>query len=155
MLNRFLPYAIGVSIMVAIVGGSMLLLKGVLWASDNLLPPLIKVGWWILGATVVIALPLSISKKMRGGVAVAIMLSSFVYGLIAWLTAIVITYTYWGIVGVIMGLFLAIVGIVPVGLLASAFHGWDGFVPLVVLVALSFGSQIVAVMLAASAATEA
>jgi type IV secretory pathway VirB2 component (pilin) len=33
------------------------------------------------------------------------------------------TLEYWGTAGVLIGLFLAVVGIVPLGIVASAFHG--------------------------------
>ena len=151
MLKKLGGYALGAAFFVALFAIPLLFIKGAMWASEHLLEPLIRIGWWVLAVTVVVALPLAIFKRMRAAVAIAIMYSSFIYGLIAWLTGFVITYTYWGVFGVVFGLFFAGVGVVPFGLLASAFHGWDGFVPLLVLVFLTFGSRIVAFTLAASA----
>ena len=110
-----------------------------------------RVGWWVLAATILIALPLSIFRRVRGAVAVIILYSSFIYGLIAWFTGFIITYNYWGIFGVVLGLFLGLIGVVPLGLLASAFHGWDGFVPLLVLILLTWGSRVGGYMLTVSA----
>jgi len=143
--------ALGAAFFVATLALPVLFIKGAMWASGHLLGPLVTLGWWVLAVTFLVALPLAISKRMRGSVAIAIMYSSFVYGLIAWLTGFVITYDYWGIFGVVFGLFFFGVGVVPLGLLASAFHGWDGFVPLLVLVVLTFGSRIGAFALASSA----
>jgi hypothetical protein len=151
MLAKFGTIALGAALLVALFAVPLLFIKGAMWSSEHLLEPLITVGWLVLGVTIVIALPLSVFKRMRGAMAIAILYSSFVYGLIAWLTGFVITYTHWGVFGVLLGLFLAGVGVVPLGLLASAFHEWDGFVPLVVLVVLTFGSRLVAIALATSA----
>jgi hypothetical protein len=151
MLKKLGNYALGAAFFVALFAVPFLFIKGAVWASEHLLEPLITIAWWVLGVTVVVGLPLAIFKRMRAFVAVAILYSSFVYGLLAWLTGFVITYTYWGVFGVVLGLFFAGVGVVPFGLLASAFHGWNGFVPLLVLVVLTFGTRIGAFALATSA----
>jgi hypothetical protein len=151
MLKKLGFYAVGACFFVAAFAIPVLFIKGAVWASEHLLARLITVGWWVLAANVLIALPLSLFKRLRGAMAVIILYSSFVYGLVAWLTGFIITYSYWGIFGVVFGLLLGGVGVVPLGLLASAFHGWDGFVPLLVLILLTFGSRVGAVMLMTSA----
>jgi hypothetical protein len=151
VLKTLGSFALGACIIVAICAASFLFLRGAVWASEHLLEPLIRIGWWVLAADVLLALPLSIFRRTRVVAAVTLLYSSFVYGLIAWLTGFVITYNYWGVFGVVMGLFFGGVGVVPFGLLASAFHGRDGFVPLLALIVLTFGSRIVAFLLAASA----
>jgi hypothetical protein len=151
MLNKLGGYALGTCVAIAFLALPIVFLMGAVWSSVHLLPLLIDMGWWVLGITVFIALPLAISRKMRGPVAPAIMYSSFFYGVTAWLIGFLLTYTHWGIFAVILGLFIIGIGVVPIGLLASAFHGWDGFFPLLALVILTFGSRIVAIALASSA----
>ena len=151
MLKKVGQVAMFLFIGAALIALPIVFFKGAIWASDVLLQPLIHIGWWVLGLSLFILLPLAVFKKLRGHVAILLLYSSFLYGLIAWLTGFVITYHWWGILGVVIGLFIAGVGVVPTGLLASAFHGWAGFVPLIVLLVLTFGTRFVAFALGESA----
>jgi hypothetical protein len=152
VLKKLGSYALTAAIFAAMIAVPVLFIKGALWAAQHLIQPLHTLGWWLLTTTLFIALPLAISKRMRGSVAVAIFYSSFVYGLLAWPTGFVVAYMHWGVFGVLLGLFLGFVGVVPIGMLASAFNGWDDFGSLLELVVLSFASRAGAFMLLASAA---
>ena len=72
MLTKLGTFAFGAALLVAMFCVPLLLIKGAMWSSEHLLEPLITVGWLVLAVTIAIALPLSISKRMRGVVAIAI-----------------------------------------------------------------------------------
>ena len=116
-------------------------LKGALWASEHLLPPLAKIGWVVLAFNLVIMLPLSLIRKARPITGLVIYLSGILFGMIGWLVGFALTYLLWGPGAVIFGLVLAGVGVVPFGLLACVFHGaWYGFFLLLVITAAAVGS---------------
>ena len=76
------------------------------------------------------------------------MIGSYVLGLSLWVWSLLLTYSIWGGVAVFIGLFLFGVGIVPVAMLATLFHGmWSDLGQLVLGLVLVFGSRILAIWL--------
>jgi|ERR1700733_5818470 len=133
-------FFLGLAIFLAICSIPLVFIKGAMWASDNLLPPLITVGWYALAVNLLLLLPLSLFRRLRGFTGSGMFLSSFLFGLIAWLSGFVITYMLWGKWAVIVGVVFIGVGVVPMALLATLFKGlWGGFLPLLILVVLTFG----------------
>jgi hypothetical protein len=66
-----------------------------------------------------------------------------------WLFGFLVTYAAWGLIGVFIGLFLAGVGVVPLGMIASGLHGqWDMVWQLVLGIALTWGARGLAMWLA-------
>ena len=75
--------------------------------------------------------------------------SSYLFGAALWLTGVAVVYDYWGFFGLILGLLMAGVGVVPLGMLAAALHGaWLEVVNFVVVVGLTFGTRFFALYLA-------
>jgi uncharacterized protein YacL len=66
-----------------------------------------------------------------------------------WCSGVAVTYDLWGTVGVIIGLLIAGVGIVPVAMLATFFHGeWEGLIEFMILIVLTFGLRLLGLWLA-------
>jgi hypothetical protein len=100
--------------------------KGAVWASESLLPPLTQLGWAAFLALVFVLLPLSLVSRIRGHTGTGILLCSYLFGLVCWMSGLLATYQAWGMTGVVLGLMVVGVGVVPVGILASALHGdWN------------------------------
>ena len=60
------------------------------------------------------------------------------------------TLQYWGAIGVFVGVIMGVVGIVPLGMLASAFHSdWSAVGQLALGLVLTFGARMAAFMVAA------
>lgn len=110
---------------------------------------------WLAGILLVINLLLllfAVIPKARGVVGLIIYISSYVYGLSAWIYGLAVTLALWGWIAVIIGLFLGGVGVVPIGMLAAIFHGeWGILWTLLLTVVLTYGSRIVGYALANSA----
>ena len=72
--------------------------------------------------------------------AIGFVTASFVFGAMMWCGGLGVTYEAWGMGGVIIGLVIAGVGIVPVGMLAVLLHGeWQALIVFVILIVLTFG----------------
>ncbi len=134
---------LGIAIFVCILALPVVFIKGSLWASENLLQPLIVIGWIALALNILILLPLSVFKRLRGFTGGGIFLSSYIFGLVAWLLGFVLTYALWGPWAVIVGIVFLGGGVVPIALLATLFKGlWWPFVTLIVLTIVTFGSRV-------------
>ena len=133
----------GILIFVAVISLPVVFIMGSVWASENVLPPLISFGWIVLAVNVVILLPLSLFKRLRGVTGGAIYLSSMVFGLIAWLFGFILTYSIWGLGAVILGILFMGGGVVPMAMLATAFNGlWDPFFIVFVLGVLTIAARM-------------
>ena len=66
-----------------------------------------------------------------------------------WCCGLGVTYEAWGMVGVIIGLVIAGVGIVPVGMLAVLLQGeWQALIVFVIFIVLTFGLRALGFWLA-------
>ena len=143
--------AFGFLVFIAILSLPVVFFMGAAWASKNLLGPLIVIGWILLAINIVIFLPLSIFKRLRGFTGGGMFFSSFIFGIVAWLLGFILTYSIWGTWAVIIGVFFMGVGVVPIALLATAINGyWDPFLTLLVVSALTFGARIIGLLIAES-----
>lgn len=84
------------------------------------------------------------SYRMRVGTVLAI--SSYLYGSLIWLFGLFVTVELWGILGILIGLLLLGVGVIPLGILASIFSAewgilWD-FTVLIALFLISRSASI-------------
>lgn len=68
-----------------------------------------------------VLLPLALWRKTRGGAGVALHYVSYLFGLTTWLLGAAVTFTSFGWVGLIIGLFIAGVGVVPFGIIGAFF----------------------------------
>lgn len=100
----------------------------------------------------IILLLFAVIPRARGVIGNIIIFSSFIYGLSAWIYGLAVTLAIWGWLGVIIGVFLGGVGVVPIGMLASVLGGhWDLFWPLLINIATYFGAIIIGGLLVGSA----
>lgn len=145
-LKRLNTAALGTVISIAVLSIPALFILGSTWAAKNLLHPLMVSGWFFLALDLLVLLPLSLFRGLRGFTGILIFISSFVFGLVTWLLGFILTYSLWGLWAVIIGILLFGGAVVPFALLATMFKGmWEPFFVVLVLVALTFGSRIAGV----------
>src|SRR4030065_2757888 len=133
---------IGTGIVLAMIMLTIFFIKGGVWLASKVLPWLQVIMWVVFTLDILIILSLGIFKKTKGASGIALFLSSFVYGLTLWLWGLLLTYMIWGIVPVIIGLFIMGVGVVPIALLAVAIEGdWAIFWQLILLLVITVGSR--------------
>ena len=144
--------AFGLAIFLAMLAMPFIFIKGAMWASENVLPPLINIGWFALALVLFVLLPLSIFKRLRAYTGGTILISSYLFGLICWLMGFVVTYMLWGLWAIVVGLLFLGGGVVPIAMLASLFKGeWSAIAVLLALVVLTFGTRLLGAYIAQSA----
>lgn len=95
--------------------------------------------------SLVLLVPLSLIPSARGFSAIGFMIASLAFGAILWIWGMAYTYSVWGLFGVIIGLLLFGVGVVPVAMFAALLHGdWGNFGLFVVTAVITFGSRVLA-----------
>jgi hypothetical protein len=88
----------------------------------------------------VVFLPLSFNRRTRGLSAVVFVYSSFGWGLYLWLMAFLYTYTNFGLFWLIVGLFFAGIGVVPIAIIGCLIHAdWSGLLTALTMLAITFG----------------
>ena len=119
-------FILGIGLLIGIILLAYLIIEGGVKVAVYVLP------WGQVAAAITfllmlfVLLPLSFFKKMKGWTSLAFVYGSFVYGIILWLSSLLIAYVLWGVVAVFVGLFLFGVGVVPVAMLAALFNGeWE------------------------------
>ena len=91
----------------------------------------------------IFAIPISFFRKTKNISGNLIISSSYVFGLQLWLSGLLLTLQIWGIWAVIIGLLLLGIGVVPIAMIATLFHGmWMDFGQLILSLILVFGSRI-------------
>jgi hypothetical protein len=147
--NTFITYVVPVLILAGVVVIVALFLKGAMWASEHILPWLVLVALLAAAIDILVLLPLSIVGTLRRFTGGAILASSYVFGLTTWLTGFLFTYLLWGGVAVVIGLFIAGVGVVPMAMLATLFKGmWSELFVLAIMAVMTFGMRVVGLVVA-------
>jgi len=142
-------YLFGALFIAGLILIPLLLLKGGLWLTQTVYPLLIIIYAIALIVCVVIFLPLSLFQKTRAFSSIGILISSYIFGVTVWVWSFLLTYMLWGMLGLIIGLFIMGVGVVPVAILATLLNGeWSAFFQLVLLLVLTFGTRGFALYLA-------
>lgn len=87
-----------------------------------------------------ILMPLAYFRRTKVIAGNGMVIASYVFGLTLWLWGFLLTYAIWGATAVIIGLFIAGVGVVPIAMLATLINAeWSTLIQLVILTALTFG----------------
>jgi uncharacterized protein len=140
----------GIAGFLALVFLMGLYIEGLTWASENLQEYLNIAAKIALAVCVFILLPCALFPPTRIISVFGLLISSVIFGASTWTLGFLVTLHYWGTMGVFVGIFMGVVGIVPLGMLASLFNGdWYAIGILVFGLALTFGARIIAIMLAA------
>jgi len=126
----------------------MLFIKGGVWLSERVYPWLVIINGILLLAVIFLLLPLAIFRRTRPYAGGGIYFSSFFFGLTLFVWSLLITYSLWGVVGIVIGLLLMGFGIVPIAILACLFHGlWSIIGQLLLLLVISLGSRFFGIFL--------
>ena len=141
-LKSFGTGALGLAVIIVLLFCVVLLLHGVEWVSDKVFPFFLRASIYVIAATILILLPLSLIRLTRSFAASLIILGSYVVGLTAWMFGLLTTMDLWGGGAVLFGLLLAGIGVVPLGILAALFHGlWSTVFSIAGLSVMTIGSR--------------
>jgi len=135
---------------VALLVLAALAMNGLAWVSEHVIPYLFVATEIAFAVCVIILFPLALFRRSRVVSAIGFLACSVIFGLCTWVMGFQATLEYWGTAGVLIGLFLAVVGIVPLGIVASAFHGdWVAVGYLTTGLVITFSARAIAYWLVA------
>ena len=78
-LKNIAGFGFGIAIFLGLLVLPFIFIKGAFWASQNILPPLILLGWIALALVLFIFLPLSIFGRWRAFTGTAIFAFSYIF----------------------------------------------------------------------------
>ncbi|TAM01975.1 MAG: hypothetical protein EPN70_18120 [Paraburkholderia sp.] len=130
---------------VVLVGIPLVLIFGLTWLIGKIGPWLEPTFFLTLAVSIFILAPLALIPKIRTTSAIGLLIASYIFGAILWIESFIATYEFWGTLGVLIGLFIAGVGIVPIAILAALVHAdWMSLLGLAMLIAATFGARSLA-----------
>jgi len=156
---RLSPWAAGffaLAVIVALAALIALFVSGIVFVSQHLV-------WYVVAGAiaafwlcVIVFLPLSLFGRTRAFAVIGVLGAAFLFALATWMLGLLATYQAWGGLGVVIGLVLGIVGIVPLGLIAALFSAqWLILGQLIAGIVLTYAARRFAATLSARAAREA
>ena len=145
-------YILGVCIFVGVIFVGVMFVKGSVWLGARVYPWLLLIATLAFWVTLLIFLPLALFRRTRFFAGMSTYFASFVFGLTLWFWAILLSYSIWGIAGIVVGLFLGGIGVVPIAMLASLFNGlWSTLGQLVLLTAITLSCRFFGIFIAEKA----
>lgn len=143
---------VGIAFFLGMITLGIVLLTGAaelsVWALEWT-PAVFGVVFWVV---VLLLLPLALIPPARGFAGGGILIASYIFGGVLWVWSMAFTYEVWGLVAVIIGLFIFGVGVVPIAMLAALLNGqWELLGMFALLIAITFGSRILGYWLAEKA----
>jgi hypothetical protein len=141
---------IGTLTIVAFVFLVALYIAGLAWVFENVEEYVDVAAIIALAVCVFVLLPCAVFRSTRKVSAYGLFISSGIFGASTWILGFLATLQYWGVVGVFVGVIMGVVGIVPLGILASAFHSdWSSVGGLTLGLVLTYSARVIAFRLAA------
>ena len=77
--------------------------------------------WLALAVAVFILLPLSFWRRTRGKAGLGLVICSYIFGLSTWLLGVAVTFGTFGWFGLILGLLVFGVGVIPLAIIGAIF----------------------------------
>ncbi|HTT82739.1 MAG TPA: hypothetical protein VMF67_04615 [Rhizomicrobium sp.] len=131
-------------------------LLGAAYVTPVVTPILIGVSWLAFAICVLILLPLAFFRYTRPASAIGFMIASFIFGASLWFYGFFLAFGYWGYVGIIFGIMMGGIGVVPVAFLAAVVHGaWMFVCDLTIFTVVTFVSRAVSLAIAHKADDDA
>jgi len=141
-LKNMSSFIIGLALIIVIGLLSGAFLFGAAWLSIKALPWLYLASYLAFGFTIFVLLPLTFFRRTRVFASSGLIITSYIFGLNLWCFSFILTLALWGVIAVIIGLFIAMVGVVPIALLATGFSAeWGAFMDIILLLFLTFGCR--------------
>ena len=115
---------------------------GPVWAALRLLPPMSAIGLATFGLHGAALAGCAIQPSLRAPIGRLTYRLSYLYGAIAWLSGLILTYLLWGASAVVAGFLCLGGGVLTTGVLAALAHGdWRHGVTLLVFVVLALAAR--------------
>jgi len=134
---------IGLFALVAIVVIPVAVIGGAVWLSAQLYPWLLALNGLTFVLTVCVLLPNAIFSSTPRFAGNGMVVPYYVFGVTLWVWSLLLTYALWGFLGLLVGLVMAGVGVVPLAMLATLFNGmWSHLGQLVLLLVIALAVRM-------------
>lgn len=135
---------LGFAIMIGFIFLAVILLKGGISLADKIFPYLVKISNWVTLFLIFVLIPMAYFKKSRMYAGMGLYFASYFFGFSMWIYSALVAYIFWGFLALVIGLFLAGIGVLPIAILAAIFNGeWSILGSLVYMIALTYGARII------------
>jgi len=140
---------LGIAIFIALMFALVLFIEGAAKVSAFVFPLLVTATELSIAICIAVFLPLALFKFTRIVSVWGFFVASYIFGLSVWIFGFLVTYELWGGSGVFVGMVLGFVGVVPMGIIASALKGlWIIVIELIFGIFLTYGTRTFAMYLA-------
>jgi len=137
-------FILWIAVVIGFIFLAVILLKGGVSLADKIFPYLVKISNWVTLFLIFILIPMAYFKKTKMYAGIGLYSASYFFGFSMWIYSALVAYIFWGLFALIVGLFLAGIGVLPIAILASIFNGqWAIFLNLIYLMALTYGARII------------
>jgi hypothetical protein len=141
---------LGIAFVVGITLAAAFYIRGLAWVSEHVIEYLIPTVVIAIMLCLFILLPLAMFRTTRTVSAGGFVVASYLFGITTWILGFLTTLHFWSGLGVVIGLLLGIIGIVPLGIIASAFHSdWETVLGLIIGLFVTYGSRALGLWLEA------
>jgi hypothetical protein len=141
-LRRLDVILLGLSCSGSIALAGLILIMGGAWFATHIRNYLI---FAVSGALILCGIGVLLPARLRRAITLyeyVFLASSYLFGMATWLLGVLVTLQYWGWVGVLIGLCLGVVGVVPLGIVAAALHSdWLLLAVVVVGILVTYGAR--------------
>lgn len=136
--------AAGLGIMVGFfliaIFGIFFFVKGSAYLAIHAVPTMVHITYPIFGLCLLVLLPLCFFRTTKTFGLTTLYFFTYFFGVLAWLIGFITTYYYLGLGWLIIGLFLAGIGVVPMGMFAAfTHHRVDVGLSLILLLLFAYG----------------
>lgn len=120
-----------------------MIVMGGIRTADKIMPILNYLALISFFISLVILCPLAFFKKTRGIAGIGMFIASYAFGIDLWMYSVLVVYSTWGLLALIISLLFLGVGAVPIAILATLFNGmWSIFGELLVMAILTYGTRL-------------
>ena len=144
--------------LVLLIGFTIACIFLIKWGADAAIiitPYLSWINNCVLTISLFILTPMAFFRKTRSIAAIGFIISSFIFGLSLWVSGFLVTYAFWGTIGVIIGVLILGIGVVFTAIIALAIHGGWSLLGLMILgIVLTIGTRILGYFLTEKADNE-
>lgn len=137
-LKALQGFLIGIIFIIPLVLLIITFISGIDWLWNSIVNPILPTAFWWAFRIFIFSLLLAFIKPTRFVGTVGLYISSYIFGAITWIFSLAIVWFHWGLIAVIIGLFIAGVGVLPIAILATMFTGNWSLLLIFLLLIVSF-----------------
>lgn len=135
-----------IAFLVGIILLILFILEGTIWIGEKVFPFLLTITNTFTVISIFILIPMLFFKKTREWGAITLIFTSYLFGLTLWFYSALVAYILWGLIWLLIGLFLLGIGVLPIAFIASLISGeWIIVGNLIYMIVLTYGARMLGI----------